>query len=149
MSNPFDWNNHYRSLENMYHGAGINQYFAPRLEIQKGEATVTVPIKPEFFHALGATHGSVYFKVADDAAFFAANSIVRDTFVLTSSFHLHLLRPIASGNMVGKGRIIQNASHLIIAESVLYDDRGREIGRGTGSFAKTNLELKPEVGYKL
>ena len=37
-------------------------------------------------HAAGAVHGSYYFKVLDDACYFAANSLVSDVFVLTVSF---------------------------------------------------------------
>jgi len=44
-----------------------------------------------------AMHGSVYFKCLDDAAFFAANSIVQEVFVLTVTFNVVLLRPVAAG----------------------------------------------------
>ena len=36
-----------------------------------------MPIKKDYFHALEAIHGSVYFKILDDAAFFAAQSVVK------------------------------------------------------------------------
>ncbi|WP_246052871.1 PaaI family thioesterase [Leptospira semungkisensis] len=143
-----DWEVHFRALEKMYKSAPVNQFFLPELSIpQKGEAIVTIQIREDFFHAAGATHGAVYFKAADDAAFFAANSVVKDSFVLTSNFFLNLLRPIKSGTMTAKGRVVQNAANLIIAESFLFDDRGREIGRGNGSFAKTKLFLSKEMGY--
>ncbi len=140
--------NHYRRLENMYHGAGINRFFAPRLAIDRGTATLKIPIREDFFHAAGAAHGTVYFKAADDAAFFAANSLVRGYFVLTSTFHLSLLRPIKEGTLRAEGRVIQKATHLILAESFLYDDRDREIGRGTGSFAISKIALTEEIGYR-
>jgi acyl-coenzyme A thioesterase PaaI-like protein len=60
---------HFRKLEKMYHGAPINRFYDPRLVIEKGRTELKIPIKPEFFHAANATHGSVYFKALDDAAF--------------------------------------------------------------------------------
>ncbi len=142
-----DWDTHFRRLENMYHGAPINRYFAPKLVVGKGEATVTIVMREDFWHAGGAVHGSVYFKMADDAAYFAANSLVRDSFVLTSTFHLTLLRPIRTGTVTARGHVVQNAAHLILADSVILDERGREVGRGTGSFAKGTLRLTSDLGY--
>lgn len=139
---------HYRKLENMYHGAPVNSYFRPKLKIGKGTAEIQIEIREDFFHAAGAAHGVVYFKAADDAAFFAANSLVKNGFVLTSTFHLTLLRPIQSGILTAKGSVVQNASHQIIAEAILTDSKGREIGRGIGNFAKTSITLTSEMGYR-
>lgn len=69
---------HHRKLERMYLGAPINRYFRPRIEIGDGRAAVSIPIREEFFHAAHAAHGAIYFKALDDAAFFAANSLVED-----------------------------------------------------------------------
>ncbi|PJZ69071.1 thioesterase [Leptospira perolatii] len=132
----------------MYHGAPINRYFQPRLSIRKGETTIHIPVREDFFHAAKAAHGVLYFKAADDAAFFAANSVVKEGFVLTSNLNLTLLRPIKSGILRAEGRVIQHATHLIIAESTLYDERDREIGRAIGNFAKSNIVLTEEIGYK-
>ncbi|PJZ55623.1 thioesterase [Leptospira barantonii] len=140
---------HYRKLEKMYNGAPVNEYFKPTLTISKGASELRIQIREDFFHAAGATHGVVYFKAADDAAFFAANSLVKGGFVLTSTFNLTLLRPIQSGILLAKGLVVQNASHQIIAEATLWDERGREIGRGIGNFAKSSIPLTPEMGYKL
>ena len=72
---------HFQKLERMYLGAPINRYFAPRIEISEGQAIVTLPVRDDFHHAAFAVHGAVYFKVLDDAAFFAVNSVVDDVFV--------------------------------------------------------------------
>ncbi len=69
---------HFRAQENMYLAAPINRFFEPGIKVDEGTAEITVPVKEELFHAAGAVHGSTYFKVLDDAAFFAANSLERD-----------------------------------------------------------------------
>jgi acyl-coenzyme A thioesterase PaaI-like protein len=78
--------NHLQKLEHMYLMAPINAFYSPRISISQGEAEITIPVKPEFFHAADAVHGSVYFKLLDDAAFFAVNSLMEDYFALTASF---------------------------------------------------------------
>ena len=90
---------HFRKLERMYAAAPINAYFEPVLRVFDGVAKITIPVKPEFFHAAGAIHGSVYFKALDDSAFFAANSLVEDGFVLTVSFNVFLTRPVSGGEL--------------------------------------------------
>jgi acyl-coenzyme A thioesterase PaaI-like protein len=90
---------HFRRLERMYASAPINAYFAPHLTVSEGRAEVSIPVRPEFFHAAHAVHGSVYFKALDDAAFFAVNSLVNDVFVLTVTYNVYLTRPVTSGVM--------------------------------------------------
>ncbi|MEM1407225.1 MAG: thioesterase, partial [Bacteroidota bacterium] len=79
---------HFGKLRNMYLKANINtQIFdTTECQIEYKKATISLTISDKYFHALGAIHGSVYFKLLDDAAFFAVNSIVEDVFVLTTSF---------------------------------------------------------------
>ncbi|HMA47984.1 MAG TPA: hotdog fold thioesterase, partial [Frankiaceae bacterium] len=105
---------HFRKLERMYLSAPINQLFRPAIHIERGRAEVRIPIRPELFHAAGAAHGAVYFKAADDAAFFAANSLVEDYFVLTTSMNLYLLRPIAEGTLTARASVVHSArtSHI-------------------------------------
>jgi len=139
---------HFRKLERMFHGAPINRYFAPVLRIiEEGRAELTIPIKPDFFHAANAVHGSVYFKALDDAAFFAANSLVSDVFVLTVSYNLHLTRPISGGEMRASGRVVHRSRNLIIADAELLDSADRQIARGTGTFMRSQIPLSPEIGY--
>ncbi len=138
---------HFRFLENMYHRAPTNDYFKPVLEIVKSEATLTIPVREDFFHAGGAVHGAVYFKALDDAAFFAANSLVRDVFVLTVSFSIQLIRPVVAGQMVAKGRVTQPGRTQIFAQSDLYDARGRLVAQGQGNFSRSKTLLTPEIGY--
>jgi acyl-coenzyme A thioesterase PaaI-like protein len=66
---------HFVALEKMYAAGPINELFQPVLEVGEGMASIDMEVSERFFHAGGALHGSVYFKMLDDAAFFAANSL--------------------------------------------------------------------------
>lgn len=138
---------HYTKLENMYLGAPTNRYFQPRISIARGEAEIVIPVKEDFFHAGGAVHGSTYFKALDDAAFFAANSLVRDVFVLTVSFHLNLIRPVAGGELIARGKVVQYSPKVIVAEAQLFNSKGKEIARGVGDFARSEIRLETVPGY--
>jgi uncharacterized protein (TIGR00369 family) len=138
---------HFGKLERMYASAPINAFFAPRLSVHEGRAEVTIPVRPDFFHAAHAVHGSVYFKALDDAAFFAVNSLVTDVFVLTVTYNVYLTRPVTEGIMSATGRVVSRSKNLFIAEAELVDDRGRGVGRGSGSFMRSTIPLSPAVGY--
>jgi uncharacterized protein (TIGR00369 family) len=138
---------HYRKLEKMYLGAPINRLYEPRIEINEGGAEIVIPVDPKFFHAARAIHGSVYFKLLDDACFFAASSLVEDVFVLTTSFTTYLTRPVSAGTMTARGRVVHAGRSVLLAEAVVTDGDGQEVGRGNGAFMKSRIPLSPEIGY--
>ena len=138
---------HFIALENMYLAAPINAFFQPRIHVSDSEATIEVDVSEKLFHAADAVHGSVYFKVLDDAAFFAANSLEREVFVLTTSFTVYLTRPISTGTLRSVGRVVNRNKSQFIAEAVAYDSEGREVGRGSGMFVRGKSPLREARGY--
>ncbi len=104
-------------------------------------------MRPEFHHAAQAVHGSVYFRLLDDAAFFAADSQVTDVLVLTVSFTVHFVRPVTSGELRAVGRTLHQGGRLLLAESQLFDAGGRLLGQGSGVFARSAIRLDAAVGY--
>jgi len=138
---------HFRKLERMYDGAPINRLYTPTIKVTHSTAELYVPVKPEFFHAAHALHGSVYFKAVDDAAFFAVSSLVTDVFVLTSSFTVYLTRPVTEGILHAVGRVVHRSRTLFLAEAELHDSQQRQVARGSGSFMRSAIALSPELGY--
>lgn len=138
---------HYRALEGMYLGAPINAFYQPRIEVSHETAVIEIDIGHHFFHPAGAVHGSVYFKMLDDAAFFAAASIVDDVFVLTTTFTTYLTRPLSEGVLRSEGRVVNLNRSQIIAEAVARDDQGREVARGSGIFVRSRIALDGVEGY--
>lgn len=140
---------HFEKLKNMYlTKAPINDYFKPSIELENGRAEIIIPVRSDFFHAARSTHGCVYFKAADDAAYFAAHTVVRDFFLYTTNFNLQIIRPIASGNIRAVGHIVQNSRALIVAEAQLFNDRDKLIGKGLGNFMRSAAKLGQELGYE-
>ncbi len=144
-----DKEKHYKGLENMYLGAPINQFYMPRLKIYEGGSEIEIELSEKFHHAANAVHGSVYFKMLDDSAFFAANSLEFDVFVLTTSFTTYLTRPVSKGKMRAIGKVVNLNKSQFIAESVVYDAEDREIGRGNGIFVRSKQLLSNTAGYTI
>jgi acyl-coenzyme A thioesterase PaaI-like protein len=84
----------------------------------------------------------------DDAAFYAANSLVTDRFLLTTAFNLHFTKPIRTGRVVAEGRWISGRRRVFVAEARLLDEEGDEIGRGTGTFMRSKIALSGLSGYR-
>ena len=140
---------HYRALERLYGSAPVNALFPSRLEIVgAGRSRITFDITRDVFHAANAAHGTVYFKMLDDAAFYAANSLATDRFLLTTSFNLHFTKPVREGSVIAEGQWVSGRKRVFVAEARLVDGDGEEIGRGTGTFMRSRIALSSLPGYR-
>lgn len=140
---------HHRALESLYARAPINRFFDSQLEIPaSGIARIRFTIDERHFHAGGAAHGTSYFKMLDDAAFYAANSLVTDRFLLTTQFNLLLTRPLKAGPVVAEGRWISGKRRVFVADARLIDAQGEEAARGTGTFMRSRIPLAGLPGYR-
>ncbi|MGB7407598.1 MAG: PaaI family thioesterase [Pontixanthobacter sp.] len=139
---------HYRALERLYDAAPVNDLFQSALLIpEEGCARLEFEVTPKSYHAAGAAHGTIYFKMLDDAAFYAANTLVTDRFLLTTSFNLHFTKPVRAGKVVAEGHWVSGRRRVFVAESRLIDQEGDEIGRGTGTFMRSHIALSGLPGY--
>ena len=133
----------------MYLSAPINKFYAGiTVNISNERAELSLKIDPKYFHAAHAIHGSVYFKMLDDAAFFAVNSIVPDIFVYTVSLNVQLLRPVTKGIIKSVGELKFKSTNLFIADSTLFNEENKIVGRASGNFMKSKVALTEEIGYK-
>ncbi len=139
---------HYRALERLYTSAPVNLMFDSELTIVgRGESRLVFNVSEKSHHAAGAAHGTIYFKMLDDAAFYAANTLVSDRFLLTTSFNLHFTKPVREGRVTAEGRWVSGKRRVFVAESRLTDEEGDEIGRGTGTFMRSHIALSGLPGY--
>ena len=140
---------HHRALEALYAHAPINRFFDSSLEIEgSGVARIRFTIDERHFHAGGAAHGTSYFKMLDDAAFYAANSLVTDRFLLTTAFNLLFTRPLKAGPVVAEGKWVSGQRRVFVAEARLIDASGEEAARGTGTFMRSHIPLAGLAGYR-
>jgi len=67
--------------------------------------------------------------------------------VLTISFNLYLTRPLTTGTLIARGKVVSSSGRLTLAEAVAYDDAGQEVARGSGSFIRSKMKLADALGY--
>jgi len=140
---------HFRALESLYRHAPINRMFDSEIEIaSEGFARIRLTVEEAVFHAAGAAHGTLYFKMLDDAAFYACNSMVTDQFLLTTAFNLHFTRPIRSGPVIAEGRWVSGRRRVYVGDARLIDASGEEAARGTGTFMRSRIPLAGLPGYR-
>lgn len=138
---------HFRGLERAYSAAPVTRWMGTTAEVVDGHATVTLAIREEFHHAAAAVHGSLYFRMLDDAAFFAANSRVTDGLLLTASFHIQFFRPVVDGSLRAEGRVVNQSRRLVAADAELLDEHGNLLARGSGTFMPSGISLLELPGY--
>ena len=140
---------HLRALESLYDSAPVNRLFKSQLRLpEAGRSEIAFTVSTDTFHAAGAAHGTLYFKMLDDAAFYAANGLVSDRFLLTTAFNLHFTKPMRIGPARAEGRWISGKRRVFVAEARIVDDSGEECARGTGTFLRSHIALSGLDGYR-
>ena len=140
---------HFERLVKMYKLAPIHNFYENiSIQLASKKATITLPIDQRYFHAAMSAHGSVYFKLLDDAAYFACQTEIKDFFIVTTSFNIELLRPITSGIIKAEGQIDFDGKQTFFGSSKLFDEKGRLCGIGQGQFLKSKLPISEVDGYK-
>lgn len=140
---------HFRALETLYRSAAINHLFESEIEVAgPGQVRIHFEVVRGTDHAAGAAHGTLYFKMMDDAAFYACNSMVSDRFLLTTAFNLVFTRPLRSGPVVAEGRWVSGRRRVFVGEARLILPDGEEAARGTGTFMRSHIPLSSLSGYR-
>ena len=141
---------HYRKLENLFYAAPVQKlYPGIRININHETCLITYPVNSAHFHGGNALHGAVYFKLMDDAAYFAVSSIEHSTFVVTAGFDIKLLKPITTGTISAIGKLEQSKGKIYTATAELLDANGEKLATAKGIFIKTNKALQSLPGYTL
>ena len=148
-SSPTGEDAHLRALEALYASAPVNRLFKSCLTLpEAGKSEIRFTVTDDLFHAAGAAHGTLYFKMLDDAAFYACNGLVSDRFLLTTAFNLHFTKPMRIGEARAEGRWISGKRRVFVAEARIVDSDGEECARGTGTFMRSHIGLSGLDGYR-
>jgi acyl-coenzyme A thioesterase PaaI-like protein len=140
---------HCTKLESMYLAAPCNEYYDPGISVADGAAEVVISVQEKFLDAAGFVHSSVCHRAMSDAALFAVSSVVPKALMLTTGFDVRLTRSVAEGEgkVVARARVIGMSEDQCLAEAVLVNGNGEELGRGGGTFVKSDITLSAEMGY--
>lgn len=135
-------NEHYQFLQKMYYAAPLHQsYPGIKISVSDQKTIIELDVDEKFHHAGGSAHGSVIFKLLDDAAYFAIQSAIQDYFIVTSQFNIQLFRPVVSGKIFAEGEVEMMTRNLFSGKSIIKDEKGRKVAVGQGQFVKSNIPL--------
>ena len=114
---------HFRALESLYRARADQRACSIRRSRSPSRASPGSASRSSepAYHAAGAAHGTLYFKMMDDAAFYACNSLVSDRFLLTTAFNLVFTRPLRAGPVIAEGRWVSGRRRVFVGEARLID----------------------------
>lgn len=139
---------HFARLINLFATAPVQQIFAgSSMQLEEGVCRIQFPVTPSLFHGAGALHGSAYFKLLDDAAYFAAATASPTYFLLTAKFDIKLLRPVHEGLLTAVGNLESVTERVLTASARLLNESGQPVATGTGQFAFSTIRWENLDGY--
>ncbi|MCE7992203.1 MAG: PaaI family thioesterase [Roseivirga sp.] len=142
-------NEHYQRLEQMFHKAPIQGMLpGASMKVSEGKAEYSLQIEEDYFHAANAMHGAIYFKLLDDAAYFAAASLETECFILTKSYTIHFRRPVEADSLRALGEVVSVENGEFIAKSSIFNSAGKLVAQGEGIFVKGPKPLTSLPAYK-
>ncbi|PCE66031.1 PaaI family thioesterase [Sediminicola luteus] len=140
---------HYQKLESLYLNIPLGDFYdTTEIQVSKAAAEIRLAVAPKYHMGLGFTHGSVYFRLLDDACFYACMSVEEEVHLLTSRFQIEFLKPVTSGTLIAKGRLREVLGKGYVADAMLYDENDNQIAYGSGHFAKSRIPLAEIENYK-
>ena len=125
---------HFENLERRYLAAPCNEFFDAGVRISDGAAEIVIEVRGRFLDAEETVHVSVCFAALADSALLAVNSLVEKTSVVPVNFKIQLTGPMTGNEIIARSRFLGMSGQHYLAESILMNSEGREIGTGNGAF---------------
>jgi len=116
------------------------------IRLGEGEADIVLPRAKADLDEDGSVLDAVSFRLMSDSAVQAVSTLFDDVTVLTSKFSFMLTHTEPSGNLLVRGRYVGQAGNQYLADAMLTDAAGKELGRGEGVFFERSQ--KDSVGSK-
>lgn len=139
---------HFRSLEKMYSHAPVNNFIiSSGIHVSEGYCKIVWHVDSRFFHAGKSLHGAFYFKLLDDAAYFAAASLHATHFLLTKSFKIDFYKPVTIGVLFAEGKCTFHSDKSTTSQATLYNEKEQLVSKGEGIFIMSNLPLLEVAEY--
>lgn len=138
---------HFAALRRLYRQALINNVFRPNVQIAERLSIIEIDLHDGLHHTGHAVHSAVLYKLLEDAACLAAGSIEPEFHVRAARFSMEMVRLVAEGRIHAVGRVAEGEGTNLVAEAVLFDAEGCEIGRGCGLVVRTRIPLRELEGY--
>lgn len=106
-------------------------------EVDAGVATLALDIREELKQNHGVVHGGAVASLIDSATAFAIISILPpDERATTVDLTISYLRPLTSGRIRAKARVVRAGRRLIVVSAEVFDDSGTLTATALSTYIK-------------
>lgn len=121
-----------RAFREILNGSPVYRHLRMRAaHAAEGVSRIELSIHADVKNLYGTVHGGILAAVLDSSCGVAVASLLGpgETLV-TVDLHLHYVRPIRDGTVVGEGKVVHRGRTTAVAEGTLRDGEGRLIAKG-------------------
>lgn len=123
-----------QALEDAYLNGPGKILRAVGIVLGEGEADIVLPRAKADLDENGSVLDAVSYKLMSDSAVNSVASLVASGTVLTSEFSFTLTHAKTSGHLIARGKYVGRAGKHYMADAIMTDAEGTELGRGEGVF---------------
>ncbi|MGH9904052.1 MAG: PaaI family thioesterase [Pyrinomonadaceae bacterium] len=106
-------------------------------EVDAGVATLALDIREELKQNHGVVHGGAVASLIDSATAFAIISILPpDERATTVDLTISYLRPLTTGRIRAKARVVRAGRRLIVVSAEVFDDSGTLTATALSTYLK-------------
>jgi uncharacterized protein (TIGR00369 family) len=99
-------------------------------EVERGATVVVLEAGPHLANPMGTLHGGVLCDLADAAMGFAyASTLAEGEAFTTVELKINFLKPVWSGRITARGRVVKGGATLGLVECDVTDERGALVAR--------------------
>ena len=113
-------------------------------ELKPGEATIQLEIRDELKQNQGVLHGGVIASLIDTAAAFAViTQLERDQRATTTDLTVHYLRPVMSGRLTARARMVRAGRRLFVLSVEVENEQGVLVATAVSGYIKLSRAQNP------
>ncbi len=116
-------------------------WLKPRLEsIEKGKATISVPVRAEMCNPFGNIHGGMMSLIIDEAIGWAVVSLEADSFYTSISLNVDFLYAAQMGERVfAMAKVLRHGKKVINTEVEVYNAGGTLLAKAASNLVVTGM----------
>jgi acyl-CoA thioesterase len=103
----------------------------------RGTAAFALTLRPELTRMEGIMHGGALASLLDTAAAFAVHTLLPpEGRTVTVDLTIHYLRPVSSGRVEARARVLRDGRRLVILSVEATDEAERLVATATTTYVK-------------
>lgn len=129
---------HQKMAQKVFDSAPFVQHLGMKLiELTDGEATLEMEMRDELRQPHGLLHGGATASLIDTATAFAnVTAMKEDEKAATVDLTVHFLRPVVSGKVTCKAKIVKAGRRLSTITADVYDNEKKIVATAITTYAK-------------